>query len=274
MASSDSAFIGSVPEFYDHYLRFLQFQPYADDMADRLRGLTAGTLLETTLLETAAGTGIVTQTLAALLPPAVQIVATDLNQAMLDYAATKPGMQNVRFQQADAQALPFTDAAFDVVVCQFGAMFFPDRVTAFRAARRVLRPGGRLLFNVWDRRAENPVKDATIAGLEKRYPAHPSWFLERTPCGYHDPDRIRADLRAAGFADCVIETVTRIGRAPDARAVATGFCQGTPMRAEIEGLDPGGLDAATEAAAKAVAARFGAGPVAAKLQALVIEARK
>lgn len=269
MAPSDSAFTGSVPEFYDHYLRFLQFQPYADDMADRLRGLTAGILLET-----AAGTGIVTQTLAARLPAGVQIIATDLNPAMLNYAATKSGMQNVRFQQADAQQLPFADASCDAVVCQFGAMFFPDRVQAFREARRVLRQGGRFLFNVWDRRSENPVKDATIAGLEGRYPAHPSWFLERTPCGYHNPEEIRADMRAAGFADCSIETVTRTGSATDARAVAIGFCQGTPMRAEIVGLDPSGLDAATDAAATAVAARFGTGAVAAKLQALVIAARK
>jgi len=269
MAQNDAGFIGSVPEFYDHYLRLLQFQPYADDLADRLAGLTSGDLLET-----AAGTGIVTETLAARLPPAVVIICTDLNQPMLDYAARKPGMGRVQFRQADAQQLPFGDAACDAVVCQFGVMFFPDRVRALREAWRVLRPGGRLLFNVWDRRAENPVKDATIAGLEACYPAHPSWFLERTPCGYHDPDLIRADVRAAGFADCRIETVTRTGRATDARAVAIGFCQGTPMRAEIESLDPRGLDAATDAAAAAVAARFGFGVVEAKLQALVIEARK
>jgi len=269
MTQHDSGFVGSVPEFYDHYLRFLQFQPYADDLADRLASLTSGSLLET-----AAGTGIVTETLAARLPATVEIVATDLNQPMLDYAANKPGMGRVRFRQADAQQLPFGDGVCDVVVCQFGVMFFPDRVLALREARRVLRSGGRLLFNVWDRRAENPIKDATIAGLEARYPAHPSWFLERTPCGYHDPDVIRADVRAAGFATCTIETVTRTGRATDARAVAIGFCQGTPMRAEIESLDPRGLDAATDAAAAAVMARFGLGAVEAKLQALVIEACK
>ena len=269
MARSDTVFGGSVPQLYDHYLRDLQFQPYAEDIADRLAGMTSGALLET-----AAGTGIVTEALAARLPATVKITATDLNQPMLDHAAGKPGMARVRFQQADALALPFADASFDALVCQFGVMFFPDRVAAFREARRVLRPGGRLLFSAWDRRAENPAKDATIAGLEKRYPAHPSWFLERTPCGYHDPARIRADLAAAGFGECRIDTVTRIGRAPDARAVAVGFCQGTPMRAEIEGLDPGGLEAATDAAMQSIVARFGPGAIEARLQALVVEVEK
>ena len=269
MSQGDTKFSGNVPELYDHYLRFLQFQPYADDLALRLWDLNAGTVLET-----AAGTGIVTQALAQRLPDAVQIIATDLNQPMLDHAAKKPGMARVRFQQADAQNLPFGDASCDAVVCQFGAMFFPDRVRAFREASRVLRPGGRFLFNVWDRRAENPAKDATIAGLERRYPSHPSWFLERTPCGYHDPAQIRADMLAAGFTDCSIETLARTGRAASPRAVAFGFCQGTPMRAEIESLDPTGLDAATDAATVTVTDRFGPGPVAAKLQALVIEAKK
>lgn len=269
MAQNDAGFVGSMPEFYDHYLRLLQFQPYAEDLAERLRDVTSGTVLET-----AAGTGIVTETLAARLPAAVAIIATDLNQPMLDFAASKPGMGRVHFRQADAQQLAFADACCDVVVCQFGAMFFPDRVRAFQEARRVLRAGGRFLFNVWDRRTENPVKDATMAGLERRYPAHPSWFLERTPCGYHDPDMIRSDLGAAGFADCAIDVVTSTGHASDARAVAIGFCQGTPMRAEIEALDPGGLEAATDAATAAVAERFGQGAIAAKLQALVIEARK
>ena len=146
MTQNDVKFTGSMPEFYDRHLGALFFQPYADDLADRLSNLTAGTLLET-----AAGTGIVTETLARRLPLSVQIVATDLNQPMLDHAKTKPGVGRVTFQQADALALPFPDGGFDVLICQFGVMFFPDRQQGFREARRVLKPGGRLLFNVWDR---------------------------------------------------------------------------------------------------------------------------
>ena len=141
MTQNDVKFIGSMPEFYDRHLRALFFQPYADDLADRLSNLTAGTLLET-----AAGTGIVTETLARRLPLSVQIVATDLNQPMLDHAKTKPGVGRVTFQQADALALPFPDGGFDVLVWQFGVMFFPDRRQGLREARRALKPGGRLLL--------------------------------------------------------------------------------------------------------------------------------
>lgn len=268
MAQNDSAFTGSLPRLYDRELGAVMFAPYAEDMAQRLNGLSAGRLLET-----AAGTGIVTQALAASLPRSVDIVATDLNQPMLDHAATKQGIERVQFQQADALALPFPEQSFDAVVCQFGIMFFPDRVAGMREARRVLKPGGRFLFSVWGSLADNSVMAATVEGLARWRPEHPMWFLERTPCGYRDPDTIRADLRAAGFASETIEPVTRIGRAPNARAPAIGFCQGSPMMAEIQALDPNGLDAATDAAASAIAARFGEGPFDVPLRALVVEAR-
>jgi ubiquinone/menaquinone biosynthesis C-methylase UbiE len=266
MTPNDVVFIGSMPEFYDRHLRALLFQPYADDLADRLTNLTAGTLLET-----AAGTGIVTETLARRLPPSVRIVATDLNKPMLDHAKTKPSLGRVTFQQADALALPFPDDEFDILVCQFGVMFFPDRQRGFREARRVLKPGGRLLFNVWDKIDRVPPAHAVVVGLQQRYPAHPSWFLERTPSGYCDPDTIRADLRAAGFEDCHIDTVMRAGHATSPRAVALGLCQGSPLRAEIEALDPAGLEAATDAAAAMVAERCGEGAFETPLQALVVE---
>lgn len=269
MAQNDAGFVGSMPQFYDHHMRELLFQPYADDIAARLAGMTQGRLLET-----AAGTGIVTATFAAALPASIDITATDLNQPMLDYAMGKPGMARVRFQQADAQALPFEDELFDTLVCQFGVMFFPDKVQAYREAHRVLKPDGRMIFSVWDSRAENPLADAVIVALERRYPSHPSWFMERTPMGYRDQTVIRGDLRAGGFTDCAIETVVRIGLAPNPGGPAEGLCHGSPLRAEIEALDPGGLAAATQAAAATIAERFGAGAFETKLQALVIEARK
>ena len=139
MAQNDSAFTGSLPQLYDRELGNIMFSPYAADMAQRLKNLTSGRLLET-----AAGTGIVTLALASSLPAMVEIVATDLNQPMLDYAASKQGLEHVRFQQADAQALPFPDGSFDVVVCQFGVMFFPDRIAGMRETRRVLKLGGRI----------------------------------------------------------------------------------------------------------------------------------
>jgi ubiquinone/menaquinone biosynthesis C-methylase UbiE len=136
------------------------------------------------LLETAAGTGIVTETLAKWLPSSVLIVATDLNQPMLDQSRTKPSAGRVTLQQADAVALPFPEAGFDVLVCQFGVMFFPDRQLGLREAHRVLKPGGRPLFNVWDRIDRTASVHVVLAGLKRHYPALLSWFLERTPCGY------------------------------------------------------------------------------------------
>lgn len=267
MTGTDTIFAGSIPQLYDRHLGELLFQPYAAYIVRRLLGVSA-----CRVLETAAGTGIVTQALTAALPEAVEIVATDLNQPMLDHASMKPGVARVRFQQADALALPFPDHAFDAVVCQFGIMFFPDRIAGMREARRVLRPGGRFLFNVWDSLEDNPIAAIAIDTLSARYPAHPSWFLERTPHGYRDPDRIRADLGLAGFTQATVKTVRAMGRAKDAHDPAIGFCQGSPMRAEIETLEPGGLAVATEAVAEAVAARFGNGPFSVPLQALVVEA--
>jgi ubiquinone/menaquinone biosynthesis C-methylase UbiE len=269
MAERDANFAGGMPQNYDHHMRGLLFQPYADDIAARLAGHAPGRLLET-----AAGTGIVTAALAAILPGTVEITATDLNQPMLDHAKTKPGMQRVRFQQADAQALPFPDASFDTLVCQFGVMFFPDKVQAFREARRVLKRGGRMIFNVWDERTTVPAVDVVLKALETRYPQHPSWFMERTPMGYRDPAKIRADLGAAGFMDAAIETVTRTGEAAGPDSVATGMCRGTPLRDEIEALAPDGLAATVQAVTDALTAAFGPGRFPVALQALVVTTQR
>jgi SAM-dependent methyltransferase len=266
MAQGDTAFTGSIPQLYDRHLGALMFRPYANDLAQRFQSMATGQLLEI-----AAGTGIVTAVLASQMPEAVTIVATDLNQAMLNYAAAKAGLDRVRWQQADALELPFETDQFDAVACQFGVMFFRDRVAGFREVRRVLKPAGRFIFNVWDSLSANPVMDAVIAGLARRYPDHPSWFLDRTPCGYRDPAVIRADLDAAGFKNCSIETLILSGHADSPRDPAIGLCQGSPMRGEIEELDPAGLDAATDAAAAALARRFGNGTFDVKMQALVVE---
>jgi ubiquinone/menaquinone biosynthesis C-methylase UbiE len=270
MASKDSAFTGSIPALYDRHLGGLLFRPYAADLAARLGDLASGAVLEV-----AAGTGIVTEALAGALPPAVAITATDLNQAMLDFAAAKPwaaGSKRVAWQQASAMALPFADVSFDAVVCQFGVMFFPDRVAAHRETRRVLKPGGRFVFNVWDAIAHSPISATVQEAVARHFPADPPQFLARTPHGYHDVARVRADVAAAGFTQIAIATVTLPSRAASARDPAIGFCQGSPMRGEIEARDLSGPAAATEAAAAAVAARFGAGPIEGTMQAHVVVA--
>jgi ubiquinone/menaquinone biosynthesis C-methylase UbiE len=247
----------------------LIFEDYAADLADRV---AAG--LPSRVLETAAGTGIVTHALARRLPHATEIVATDLNQPMLDFAAAQPGGEQVAWRQADAQNLPFPDASFDAVICQFGVMFFPDKAAAYREARRVLKPGGRFLFNVWGSLAENEVSQVVSDAVAALFPADPPQFLARTPYTYHDTLGIEQELRAAGFARIEVEAVAKRSRAPSHRDPALGFCQGSPMRAEIEARDPGGLQRVTDAAAAAVAARFGQGPIDGKIQAYVFTAHR
>ncbi len=268
MATGDTVFAGSIPALYDRFMGPMLFRPYAADLARRLASLNSGRVLET-----AAGTGIVTEALVAALPPAVEIVATDLNQAMVDFAAAKPGMTRARPRQADALALPFDDGTFDVVVCQFGVMFFPDRVAGYREAKRVLGSGGRFLFNAWDSLAHNPLPALLTETVATRFPEDPPRFFERTPHGYHEVDRIRADLAAAGFNNVTIETVTLPSRAASARDAATGFCQGSPLRGEIEARAPGGLQSVTDAVAGALAARFGSGAIEQPMQAHVVIAR-
>ena len=270
MSSSDEIFAGSIPDIYDEYLVPMIFENYAEILASRATARTPRDLLET-----AAGSGVVTRAVARRLEPAARLVVTDLNQPMLDRAVRMQGADaRISWAQADAQNLPFADESFDVVLCQFGAMFYPDRVKGYAEARRVMRRGGRFLFNIWDRIETNEFADAVTRAVGELFPQDPPLFLARTPHGHGDVGIIRADLAAAGFDAISIDTTTGISRAPSARHAAIAYCQGTPLRNEIEARDPSGLERVTEHAAQAIARRWGAGPVEAKIQAHVIEAVK
>src|SRR6266700_3234036 len=235
--TADKQFVGSVPQLYDELLVPLIFAPYARDLAQRAERRPISTLLEV-----AAGTGAVTRELAEQLPAGAAITATDLNQPMLDQAARAGTLRPVTWRQADAMQLPFPDASFDAVVCQFGVMFFPDRVHAYAQARRVLRPGGALIFNTRDRIEANDFADTVQSALYTLYTDDPPRFMARTPHGYFDPAIIRDDLTRAGFrAPPSITVLAARSRGASARAVAQAFCQGTPMRGEIESRGPGEL---------------------------------
>ena len=268
MSEIDKIFAGSIPEDYDRYLVPLIFEDFAEDFAQRV-----APLLPSTILETAAGSGVVTRALTPKLSRNASYIVTDLNKPMLHYAATRQAADaRITWRRADAQALPFEDHAFDVVLCQFGVMFFPNRQSGYREAKRVLKRGGRFLFSVWDRIEENVFANDVTNALAEVFPNDPPRFLVRTPHGYHDMALIRNELEKAGFSNVVIETKAAQSRAPSPHHPAVAYCKGTPLRNEIEARDAGKLKAATDHAASVIANRHGRGEVAAKIQAHVIVA--
>jgi len=264
------AFAGSIPENYQRYLVPLLFEDYA-------RQLAAGTTAPagSAVLETACGTGVVTRELARTLPAGARLVATDVNEAMLRVArelATESvgGGPLVEFRAADGTDLPFPDAMFDTVVCQFGVMFFPDRVRGYSEARRVLREGGRFRFSVWDALETAPLAHRTHEIVTAMFPQSPPSFLG-VPWSYHDADLIRRELQSAGFEDITITRSEQPSRAPAARDVAMAFGAGSPLGPQL--AERGDLEAIITEIAGRLEETFGAGPIEAPMRALIVEAR-
>ena len=268
---SDTVFAGSIPALYDRYLGPLLFEPYARDT----RAARSPSCSRARVLETAAGTGIVTTALAERLPASTTLVATDLNQAMIDHAATKPALERVELRQADALALPFADASFDVVVCQFGVMFFPDRVAGYREARRVLAPGGRFVLSVWDSLQHNPMTRVVVEAVARALSAEPAalprphaarpFRRERAP-----PRPRRGGLRFDRRRDGDIAEPRALGRA----------CRDRPLPGHADARrDRGARSVAaspptTDVAAAALRSAYGTGAIEAPMQAVVVIASK
>lgn len=268
MAESDRVFAGSIPELYDAYLVPLIFEAYAHDLAER-----AAALAPQTVLETAAGSGVVPRALASRLVADACYVVTDLNRPMLDHAAGRQGSdERIAWRQVDALNLPFDGASFDVVVCQFGVMFFQDRITGYTEARRVLKPGGSFLFSVWDHIDANEFAHAVTLAAASAFPDDPPRFLARTPHGYHDVELVRDELAKAGFSQVSATTLEKTSYAPTPRHPAIAYCQGTPLRNEIEARGASLLEHVTDRVTDAIAARFGNGPVAGKIRGHIVAA--
>lgn len=254
--------MGSIPEIYDTYLVPLIFESFADRLAATVSGGSPSSVLET-----AAGSGVVTRALAPRLPADAAYVVTDLNQPMLDRARGKQGEDaRIVWKQADALALPFESGTFDAVVCQFGVMFFPDVLAGYAEARRVLAHDGRFCFNVWDAIEVNEFADVVTQAAAQVFPDDPPRFLARTPHGYHDLDLIRSQLSSAGFSHISIEQVSDTSAAPSPGHPAIAYAQGTPLRNEIEERDPAMLEVVTERATEMIAERFGSGHVVGTIQ--------
>lgn len=267
-------FRGGVPDAYEQLMVPLMFQPYADDLVARMVARSPSAVLEL-----AAGTGAVTRGLAAALPMESVLVATDLNPGMLAVAeargAPRPaGAPDVEWRTADALALPFEDASFDLVVCQFGVMFFPDRPAAHAQARRVLRPGGTYLFSAWDSIETNAVARAVDEAYRRVLPSAPPNVITRVAHGYHDPVTIRADAEAGGLIVETVEAVELVGGAESAAAAAAAIPRGSPMRAELELLGDETRARIEAIAAELLAQRFGPGPIRTPIRAFVVTARR
>lgn len=269
MVDQAAAFVGDIPRFYDTALGPIIFADYADDIARR-----AAAAHPKRVLETAAGTGIVTRKLRNVLPADARLVATDLNPAMLEVAAPKfRPKEQVELKPADAMALPFPDQAFDLVVCQFGVMFYPDKDKGYREVHRVLAPGGRYLFNVWDSHRYNAFARIAHETVTRFFPADPPGFY-RVPFGYHQIDPIKESLLAAGFSPIGATVIERTKRIPDAHAFARGLVYGNPLADQIRqrgGVEP---DRVVDAIAEELRREFGADPGTMRIQAIVFEAEK
>ena len=236
MVSVDVRFSGSVPANYERFLVPLLFRPYAEELVRR-----ASTIAPRRILETACGTGVVTSLLAEHFPDA-EIVATDLNQPMLDIATTRVAAPNVSFRQADALDLAFDDGSFDLVVCQFGIMFYPDKKRGNAEARRVLGDGGHYLLAIWDRIERNVLSNLANQAMQQLFPDNPPQFMSRGPFSYYEPEWIERDLEEAGFTTIEIETVSATSRSGSAADAARGLVYGSPMGVELEDYGPGALD--------------------------------
>jgi len=267
VSNHNAAFVGSIPENYDRYLGPVLFEPYATDLVARL-----DLREKAVVLELACGTGIVTRRLRDRLGPKVRLVATDLNEAMLNYAAREFDSANaVEWKQADATELPFADQSFDAVMCQFGLMFFPDKEKALRETYRVLKPGGCFLFNVWDAIEQNDLPHIAHAIISKFFDDNPPDFYE-VPFSLHDPEIIRSLLSGAGFKEIQVSLLPLPAISQSAQAVAKGLVHGNPVINAIRERDESSVPAIEAAVAAAVAAQCGDAPVRARMQALVCEA--
>lgn len=264
MSNQPSAFVGSIPEFYERYLVPVIFAPYADDLVARVVALAPQRMLEV-----ACGTGAVTRRLLAKLPAGTQLVATDLNQAMIDEAQRRtPDDPRIEWRVADGTALPFGAGEFDAVVCEFGIMFFPDKAAGLRSARSVLKPGGRFLFNVWSDFSRNPFGRISHETIGSFFTSDPPKFYE-TPFGWADPAEIERTARDAGFRTVKVERVAKLARGESTRDWAVGLVSGNPVIGSIteQGLD---VEAITDRVAERLREAYTGSPFEGPLEAIVV----
>jgi ubiquinone/menaquinone biosynthesis C-methylase UbiE len=267
MNDKNAQFAGSIPAAYDRYLGPIFFPGYGEDLADRLK-----VAANSSVLELACGTGIVTRILRDRLPASVRLTATDLNEPMIEHAKTKFSASDaIEWKQADATSLPFDDRSFDAVVCQFGFMFFPDKSVAAREAHRVLKPGGVFLFNVWDSFEQNPLGKIAHETIARFFEKDPPAFYQ-VPFGYHDQAEIRRVLELAGFTNVRIDVVSIPSASTRVEDAATGLVEGSPIAVAIAEREASLFPVIKNAVAQALEKHFGAATFRTPMRALVVQA--
>ena len=268
MANERPQFGGPGARAYHEGLVPTIFEPYARDLGERLP-ISAGMRV----LETAAGTGVVTRALLDRMPQDARLVATDLSEDMIAIGREQVGDDpRLEWRPANAQALPFPDASFDTVVCQFGVMFFPDKALAMREAKRVLKPGGALLLNAWDDFAHNGFARVMKETLTLLFPADPPAFVN-VPFSYSDPSVMHTLLEQAGFSDVQVRHVEHMAVSESAERFARGFVFGTPILAEIQARGTPDAEAVTAQVAARLGELGGVAPHRSPIRALVASAK-
>lgn len=267
MPDNNIAFSGSVPENYERYLGPYFFEPYAREVATRIHGKPAQ------VLEIAAGTGRVTAHLRQTIPASARLVATDLNPDMITIAKRLVPSDQIEWQTANAQELPFGDECFDLVVCQFGLMFVPDKPKALSEAFRVLKPGGQFLLSTWDRQEYNRATYVAEQVVHRHFPSDPPMFF-RVPFSLHDPDQLLSLLETAGFNNIQIDNVSLPGVSASAHDAATGMIEGSPMYGAIQQRDAELIPLIKEELVAALSGEFGEAPMTSPQRAWLISAEK
>lgn len=261
------AFAGAIPANYDQYMGPLFFEPYAIDLVSRINTQPA------TVLEIACGTGRVTKHLRKALPPSAKLIATDLNAGMLTVAAQNVKEKNIEFKEADAQALPFDDKSFDLVVCQFGFMFVPDKPKAFSEAYRVLKPNGKFLFNTWDKLENNKATYIVHNVVAEHVSAEAAAFYQ-VPFSVNTREQLETLLKNAGFKEIKAELVTKQGTGATALEAAKGLVLGTPAFNQIVNVDAEAPMKLVSIAETELVKVYGNGIITTELNAWVAEGKK
>jgi ubiquinone/menaquinone biosynthesis C-methylase UbiE len=269
MTDQHASFAGTIPEHYDKYLGPMIFEPYARDLAQR-----AAKVSGSSVLEIAAGTGVATRFLRDALPAATKVVATDLNEPMLQIAKTKfKSTEKIEFKPADAMSLPFPDQVFDVAICQFGVMFFPDKLASFREVARVLKPQGSYIFSVWDSLNHNPMMKSIHELTTRLYAENPPNFYQ-TPFGFYQIDPIKEMLLSTGFQEITFSVLKCSLSSPSAKDAATGLVKGNPISLQILERKTHSIEEVMSHVERELANKFGKAPVRSSMQAIVVQAQK